>query len=55
MSTPTILSPCVRTCRLLNEVCVGCGRTRAEIALWTRMTEAERDAVMSRLDQQGSA
>jgi uncharacterized protein len=52
MSDPSpIRSPCVRTCRLEGEVCVGCGRTRAEIALWTRMSAPERDAVMSRLAQ----
>lgn len=49
MSTPPILSPCVRTCRLLNEVCVGCGRTRSEIAAWSRMSDEERLVVMRRL------
>lgn len=46
---PPIQSPCIRTCRLVNEVCVGCGRTRVEIATWTRMSAGERDAIMRRL------
>jgi len=49
MSQTPILSPCVRTCRLDGEVCVGCGRTRAEIALWSRMSGDERAAIMRRL------
>jgi hypothetical protein len=49
MSQTPILSPCIRTCRLEGEVCVGCGRTRTEIALWTRMSGDERAAIMRRL------
>jgi hypothetical protein len=49
MSQPPILSPCIRTYRLEGEVCAGCGRTRVEIALWTRMSGKERAAVMRRL------
>jgi predicted Fe-S protein YdhL (DUF1289 family) len=47
--TGPILSPCVQTCRLDGEVCVGCGRTRAEIATWSRISDAERATVMERL------
>jgi uncharacterized protein len=50
MSDPSpIRSPCIRTCQLENEVCVGCGRTRGEIAAWSRMSDAERLVVMRRL------
>lgn len=44
-------SPCTRQCRLdpVTRVCVGCGRTRLEIAHWSRMTDAERQAVWKRL------
>ncbi len=30
-------------------LCSGCGRTRHEIALWTRLTDAERRAIMDAL------
>jgi predicted Fe-S protein YdhL (DUF1289 family) len=42
-------SPCVRACRLDGEVCVGCGRTRDEIARWTRMSDNERREVNLRV------
>lgn len=48
----TILSPCVRACSLDLEtrICSGCGRTLQEIGGWSRMTDAERQRVMDRLD-----
>lgn len=49
MTRPNILTPCVPACRLEEQVCAGCGRTRTEIATWTRMSATERIAVMSRL------
>ena len=30
-------------------MCVGCGRTLPEIAAWTRMSEAERQAIIAAL------
>ena len=44
-------TPCIKVCivdRAANR-CTGCGRTLQEIALWSRMTDAERRAVMVRL------
>ena len=48
-------SPCVRLCTLdpATSVCVGCGRTLAEIARWTRMTETERQAIMAKSPVKG--
>ncbi|MCG6122268.1 MAG: DUF1289 domain-containing protein [Microvirga sp.] len=48
----TISSPCSKVC-LIDEatgLCEGCGRTRAEIAGWGRLSEDERLAVMAGLD-----
>jgi predicted Fe-S protein YdhL (DUF1289 family) len=40
-------SPCVKICELdRDDMCVGCGRTRAEIAAWTSMSEAQKAAVV---------
>ncbi len=36
-------------------VCVGCGRTLDEIARWSEMTDAERDAVMAELPRRREA
>ena len=43
-------SPCVNVCKITrNRQCEGCRRTINEIARWTSMTPAERDAVMAAL------
>jgi predicted Fe-S protein YdhL (DUF1289 family) len=44
-------SPCVAVCRLdpATRICVGCGRTIAEIAAWPNMSDAERKAIIARL------
>ncbi|MFO1103744.1 MAG: DUF1289 domain-containing protein [Methylocystis sp.] len=40
-------SPCVKICELdRNDMCVGCGRTRAEIAGWTAMSESQKAIVV---------
>jgi predicted Fe-S protein YdhL (DUF1289 family) len=48
----TISSPCIRVCILDPEtgLCEGCGRTREEIARWYEMSEEERLAIMSGLE-----
>jgi predicted Fe-S protein YdhL (DUF1289 family) len=50
---PTVSTPCINVCVIdpLSALCVGCGRTTAEIASWTTMSEAERIAVMAGLGQ----
>lgn len=45
-----IESPCVKICVLHPEgLCVGCFRTRDEIAAWSTMTSDERRAIMMQL------
>lgn len=41
------LSPCVGICRLdrTHSNCIGCGRSLAEIAAWSRMTLEEQRKV----------
>ena len=45
-------SPCIAVCRLdpQTQVCVGCGRTIAEIASWPALSESERAAILRRLE-----
>jgi predicted Fe-S protein YdhL (DUF1289 family) len=47
MSQPLPLSPCVGICRLdeASGLCLGCGRTGAEIAVWRELDEGHRAAV----------
>lgn len=54
MSVPqAISSPCQLICTLDLEsgLCFGCARTREEIALWSRMSEEERKAIMKDLPE----
>jgi uncharacterized protein len=48
-----IESPCVRICALdpTSDVCVGCGRTLAEITRWYGMSSDERSRIMAALPQ----
>ncbi|HLX70834.1 MAG TPA: DUF1289 domain-containing protein [Verrucomicrobiae bacterium] len=43
-----ISSPCVNICQLdSQDVCIGCFRTRDEIARWTQMTDDEKSLVLA--------
>lgn len=44
-------TPCIKICDidLATGLCVGCGRTRGEIAGWVGLTDAERRAIMEQL------
>ena len=50
---PNVSTPCVNVCILdpLSALCIGCGRTGAEITAWAAMSEPERLAVMAGLEQ----
>lgn len=50
-SRDEIESPCVKVCVLHPEagICIGCHRTRHEIAGWSRMTRTQRRDVMADL------
>ena len=44
-------SPCVKICVMHPEakLCIGCYRTNAEIAAWSRMSSEERQEIMAEL------
>jgi predicted Fe-S protein YdhL (DUF1289 family) len=46
-----IESPCVKICLIHEDagICVGCHRSREEIAIWSRLSPAARRAVMEDL------
>jgi predicted Fe-S protein YdhL (DUF1289 family) len=48
---PIILTPCIKLCAVsgASGLCIGCGRTLAEIAGWGGMDEAQRRAIMAEL------
>ena len=49
-------SPCIGVCRLdpRTQICVGCGRTIAEIAAWPSLSAEERRAIVARLQASGA-
>ena len=57
MSTAAIESPCIGVCMINaeEERCFGCFRTLDEIAAWSTMTPAKREAVMSELEARREA
>jgi uncharacterized protein len=48
---PPIRTPCVQVCAVDGEsgLCLGCYRTLPEIAGWSKLPEAEREALMAEL------
>ena len=54
-STPD--TPCIAICSTSqgDALCKGCGRTFAEVQLWTEMQPAEKRAVWRRITQEGTA
>ena len=48
----TVASPCIKVCSIdpATGHCVGCGRSRREIAGWSRMTDRQRLLVIMALD-----
>jgi predicted Fe-S protein YdhL (DUF1289 family) len=55
-SRDEIESPCVKICVLHPEagICLGCFRTRHEIAGWSRMSREERREIMAGLAERKS-
>jgi predicted Fe-S protein YdhL (DUF1289 family) len=48
---PSIESPCVNICALdpASDVCLGCGRSLAEITRWARYSDQERASITAQL------
>ena len=53
IETPSIVTPCVKICVIdpQTDLCIGCARTRDEIALWIDMGDAARAEVMTQLPE----
>jgi predicted Fe-S protein YdhL (DUF1289 family) len=51
MTVSSISTPCVKVCVVdpISALCIGCGRTVAEIAGWGAMSEPERLSIMAGL------
>ncbi|MBS0385391.1 MAG: DUF1289 domain-containing protein [Proteobacteria bacterium] len=51
MEAGRISTPCIKVCIVdgASGLCIGCGRTLAEIAAWGGMDEARRRSIMDEL------
>lgn len=49
----TMQSPCIKICEINEDsgLCIGCGRSRAEIARWTSYSDADRQRIMLALPE----
>lgn len=45
----SIKSPCIGLCKLANEVCIGCFRTKSEISEWFTATEQRKLKILERI------
>ena len=54
---PSIDTPCTKVCVVhpTAGLCVGCGRSLAEIGGWTQLSDAERRRVMAELPRRLAA
>lgn len=44
-----IKSPCIKKCKLKNDVCISCKRTIQEIKQWRDLTEQEKEIIVNEL------
>jgi hypothetical protein len=51
-----IKTPCIKVCVVDGEsgLCLGCYRKLNEVAAWSRLTDAERDRILSELPERRS-
>jgi len=48
-----VKSPCIKICKLHNDICVGCFRTIDEIKNWRNMTQNEKQKILDNIKQRG--
>lgn len=48
-----IKSPCIKICKLQDDVCIGCFRTVDEIKRWRSMANKEKQEVIENTKQRG--
>lgn len=46
---PKLITPCVRICKLSDDVCIGCKRTTEEISNWFWYEDKQKLEIMEQL------
>jgi len=44
-------TPCIKICKIKEDICIGCGRTLDQIRDWSIFTDEKRDTIMEELWQ----
>lgn len=42
--------PCISVCKFSNDICLGCGRSKAEIKAWKKLDKSEQRLVLAEAD-----
>lgn len=42
--------PCIGVCKFSDSICLGCGRSKAEIKAWKKLDKSEQRLVMAEAD-----
>ena len=42
--------PCIGICKFAEGVCIGCGRSKAEIKAWKKLGKSERRVILAEAD-----
>ena len=42
-------TPCVKICKLIDSVCIACGRTSKQISMWIKYTDKEREKIIKEI------
>ena len=42
-------TPCIKICKIKEDICIGCGRTLDQIRDWSIFTDEKRDTIMEEL------
>lgn len=44
-----MITPCINICKVIDNKCIGCGRTLDEISKWSSMSDDQRKTIMKAL------
>lgn len=47
-----IPNPCKSICKLKDDVCIGCHRTKEEIAKWPKLKNDEKHIIVTRINNE---
>jgi predicted Fe-S protein YdhL (DUF1289 family) len=49
-SMKEVKSPCIDVCEFHQDICLGCGRSKAQIRVWKKLDNPARRAVLAEAD-----